>query len=216
MYRALMQESLFSESPAFPGGFALRNEFISPEEENELVGYFTDLPLSHGRLGEYFSKRRVYGFGWGYDFRAQKLVPGPPLPAFLVPLARKVAKWLDIPKARVVEALITEYPKGAGIGWHRDNESFEHIIGVSLSGPSLLRLRPYSWRDRIKSEGGSVVSVPLAPRSAYLMSTDARWRYQHSILPVPALRYSITLRTLPNGYYTHPPSIAPPTRSTTR
>lgn len=166
-----------------------------------MLEWFTDLPFEHGRLGEYFAKRRVVGFGYGYDFREHRIVPGPPLPPFLIPFARKVAKWLDIPKTRIVEALITEYPKGAGIGWHRDNESFEHVVGVSLGGAARLRLRPSSWklfgRRRTREDSTELM---LLPRSAYLLSNESRWRFQHSIASVPALRYSITFRTLPRGY----------------
>lgn len=188
------QYSLFETSQSFPNGFVYRPDFLTKEEEVELLGYFEDLPFSHSRLGEYVAKRRIIGFGWGYDFRAKKLVPGPPLPPFLLPCARKVAKWLDIKVERVAEALITEYPRGTGIGWHRDNEGFEHIVGVSLSGWCRMRLRSYSWRERGKE---ARLALPVAPRSAYIMQNDARWRYQHSVAPVEDLRYSITFRTLP-------------------
>lgn len=190
----LRQKSLFETELSLPNGFVYRPDFLTPPEEAELLSWFLDLPFSHSRLGEYVAKRRIIGFGWGYDFREKKLIAGPPLPPFLVPLQRKVAKWLDIPSWRVAEALITEYPKGTGIGWHRDNENFEHIVGVSLSGWSRLRLRPYSWRDRGRD---SILAVPLEPRSAYIMQKNARWKYQHSVTSVETLRYSITLRTLP-------------------
>lgn len=205
MNRAPTQYPLFDERASLPNGFVYRPHFLSEEEEADLLSWFEDLPFSHSRLGEYIAKRKVIGFGWGYDFRKQQLVPGPPLPPVLRPCARKVAKWLDIPVHRVVEALITEYPPGAGIGWHRDNESFEHIIGISLAGWCRLRLRPYGWRERGKQ---SVVAVPLEPRSAYLMQKEARWESQHSIAPLTTVRYSITFRTLPRNVvlprrYTH-------------
>lgn len=194
MPRAGTQRPLFDVGTSLPNGFVYRPDFLTEEEESELLSYFLDLPFSHSRLGEYVAKRRVIGFGWGYDFRTHELVPGPPLPPFLKPLQRKVAKWLDIETERVAEALITEYPPGTGIGWHRDNESFEHIVGISLSSWCRIRLRPYSWRDRGKEE---LVALPLEPRSAYIMQKDARYTYQHSIPKVEGLRYSITLRTLP-------------------
>jgi alkylated DNA repair dioxygenase AlkB len=193
--RAGNQRPLFDTGTSLPNGFVYRPDFLTSEEEAELLSYFLDLPFSHSRLGEYVSKRRVIGFGWGYDFREKKLVPGPPLPPFLAPLQRKVAKWLDIPSWRVAEALITEYTPGSAIGWHRDNESFEYIVGVSLSGWCRMRLRPLSWRDRSREE---VFALPLEPRSAYIMQKDARWKYQHSVPKVEGLRYSITLRTLPD------------------
>lgn len=195
---SLAQSPLFDSGASLPNGFVYRPNFLTPEEEVDLVAWIEDLPLEHGRLGEYIAKRRVIGFGWGYDFRTHTLVPGPPLPPPVQPIARKIAKWLDIPYRRVAEALITEYPPGAAIGWHRDNESFEHIVGISLSGWCHMRLRPLSWRVRGRRRTREdVVVVPLAPCSAYLMQKDARWEFQHSVAAVPALRYSITFRTLP-------------------
>ena len=41
-----------------------------------------------------------------------------------------------------------------------------------------------------------VYEAELAPRSAYLLAGRARSVWQHSIPPVPALRYSVTFRTL--------------------
>lgn len=201
--RAGGQQLLFDTSTSLPNGFVYRPDFLTEEEEAELLEWFEHLPFEHGRLGEYVAKRRVIGFGWGFDFRKERLVPGPPLPPMLVPLSRKVAKWLHVPAASVVEALITEYPKGAAIGWHRDNESFEHIIGVSLSGWCRMRLRPFSWRDRSRQE---VIPLLLEPRSAYIMQKDARWKFQHSVAAVESLRYSITFRTLPATYQQRLPS----------
>ncbi len=44
--------------------------------------------------------------------------------------------------------------------------------------------------------GGRTFDLELAPRSAYALRDEARWGWQHSIAPTPALRYSITFRTL--------------------
>lgn len=201
MLRKGNQLTLLETGNELPGGFCYRPEFLTPEEEVELIGYFEDLPFSYSRLGEYISKRRVIGFGWSYDFEKGKLVPGPPLPPFLRPLQRKIGKWLDIPSERVAEALITEYPAGSAIGWHRDNESFEAIVGISLSGWCRMRLRPVRKRGRYRTPK-DVVALELAPRSAYCMKNESRWDYQHSVAKVEELRYSITFRTLPKGVAT--------------
>lgn len=195
--RAAAQAKLFDAPAALPSGFVYRPEFLTREEEAELVGYIEDLPLinstdTEGRV----ARRRIMHFGWSYDFDTGTLVPGQKLPVWLTPTARKIAKWLDIPLACVVEALVTEYPPGAAIGWHRDNESFESIIGISLSGWCRLRLRPIRSRF-VRREAKDVVGIDIEPRSAYLMQKESRWLCQHSIPSVTALRYSITFRTLP-------------------
>jgi alkylated DNA repair dioxygenase AlkB len=56
-----------------------------------------------------------------------------------------------------------------------------------------MRFRPYPVPANVR-EG--VIALDLAPRSAYLMDGDARWRWQHAVPPVPALRYSVTFRTM--------------------
>lgn len=193
-----MQQTLFPSTKPAPEGFIYRSHFLSPSEEQELLGYLEDLPLEPALgNGMYFGKRRYMNFGWSYDFTHGKLIEGPPLPHWLAPCARKIAKWLDIPKDRVVEALVQEYPVGAAIGWHRDNESFDKIIGISLSGSCRLRLRPIRSRIRGPRSRKEVFAHALEPRSAYVMQDAARWDYQHSIAATKEVRYSITFRTLP-------------------
>lgn len=195
--RAAGQAKLFDTGTSLPNGFVYRPNFITAQEEREIVSYLADLPLEKSVSSEgYEAKRRVINFGWSYDFATGKLIPGPALPLFLQPVARRIAKWIDIPKARVVEALVSEYQPGAAIGWHRDNESFESIVGLSLSGWATLRLRPLRRRGRVRSPK-DVVSIEVEPRSAYLMQKESRWEYQHSVAKTRGLRYSITFRTLP-------------------
>lgn len=44
--------------------------------------------------------------------------------------------------------------------------------------------------------GYEMRTLVVAPRSAYLLTGQARWTWQHSIPPGSALRYSLTFRTL--------------------
>ncbi len=89
-------------------------------------------------------------------------------------------------------ALITEYQEGTPIGWHRDAPHFDIVVGVSQAGPCVMRFRPRG----IKPDRNNVVTLELAPRSAYVMRGAIRWDWQHSIPPTKARRYSITMRTL--------------------
>lgn len=202
MPRAAHQAKLFNTGTSLPSGFVYRPNFLTKAEEAELLSWFLDLPFERSRSAEgYEAKRRIVNFGWSYDFDTKVLIPGPALPRFLTPIARKIAKWLDIPATHVAEALISEYEPGAAIGWHRDNESFESVIGISLSSWATMRLRPLesarkSFRGKPRSPK-EVTSLEIEPRSAYLMQKDSRWNYQHSIPKLKALRYSITFRTLP-------------------
>jgi alkylated DNA repair dioxygenase AlkB len=88
-----------------------------------------------------------------------------------------------------VQSLLVRYDPGAGIGWHRDRPVFEHVIGISLGATATMRFR------RRRAGGFDRASVPLAPRSLYHLTGDARWRWEHSIAPMEVTRWSITFRS---------------------
>ncbi|MBX4192219.1 alpha-ketoglutarate-dependent dioxygenase AlkB [Candidatus Parcubacteria bacterium] len=183
--RAAEQPKLFDLGQQLPNGLIYRPDFIIPEEEETILTYIHNLPLETMIYKDkYESKRRHYEF----DF---------PFPRFLHGVQEKIAKWLQIKPEQVAEALLNEYTTGSAIGWHVDRENYEKIIGLSLTGWCKIRFRPLkNFRER--KDPKDVVSVELEPRSAYIMQNDVRWKWQHSVAPVPSLRYSITFRTLPN------------------
>ncbi len=90
----------------------------------------------------------------------------------------------------LAEALLQRYPPGAGIGWHRDAPMFGTVVGVSLGASCTLRFQ------RGKGDERRVFGLELEPRSAYVLTGAARWRWQHSIPPTKNLRYSVTFRTV--------------------
>jgi alkylated DNA repair dioxygenase AlkB len=93
----------------------------------------------------------------------------------------------------LAEVLVTEYPPGAGIGWHRDAPMFGVVIGISLLGACRFRFQ----RGRGAAREARVVT--LEPRSAYVLNGAARRQWQHSIPPAKERRYSMTFRTLRAG-----------------
>ncbi|HVV15026.1 MAG TPA: alpha-ketoglutarate-dependent dioxygenase AlkB [Candidatus Paceibacterota bacterium] len=200
--RTADQGKLFDLPLSLPNGLVYRPDFLTPEEEELLLAYVENLPMVHPTFEEHEAKRRLAAFGWSYDFEREKLIEGPPLPKFLHPAQRKIAKWLGISPARVVEALVQEYTPGSAIGWHRDNEKFESIIGISLAGWCRMRFRPLGLKQSRSRPlaAKDVVALELEPRSCYIMQKDVRWKWQHSVAPVKTLRYSITFRTLPEGF----------------
>lgn len=200
--RQANQAKLFDSPTQLPLGLLYRPEFISKSEEQVLLSHLKRLPLKEATYREYTAKRRVVGFGAEYDYRRDIVVPGEPLPAFMDPTVRKIAKWLDIPRARIAEALVSEYKPGTAIGWHVDREKFEHVIGLSLGGWCTMRWRPLPpvrnpgfGQDVQKS-----ISLELEPRSLYVMQKEIRWQWQHSIPPTKTHRFSITFRTLPTSH----------------
>ncbi|GJG89807.1 hypothetical protein tb265_49880 [Gemmatimonadetes bacterium T265] len=94
---------------------------------------------------------------------------------------------------RLVQALVTEYPAGAAIGWHRDSAVFGDVVGIARLTPCVFRRR----RPATDPGASAWERVPLttAPRSAYLLRGPARAEREHNIPAVAAPRDSVTFRS---------------------
>jgi alkylated DNA repair dioxygenase AlkB len=186
--------------PPTPDGVRYRADFVSAPEERDLVAEIERLEFSQVEMRGAVARRRTVHYGWTYGYDARRSEPGPPLPAFLLPLRARAAAWASIDDAAFAEALITEYPPGATIGWHRDAPMFGDVVaGISLLSPSRMKFRPYVSPADVKPAGAprkTTHELTLAPRSAYLITGSARRDFEHSIPAVDDLRYSITFRTL--------------------
>jgi len=175
-----------------PAGLLYQTDFISSKEEADLIAEIQRLPLHEAKYKQFTAKRRIISYGGSYDFSINKLEPAEPVPEFLFPLRRRIADWARIPEETFAHVLIAEYSPGTQLGWHRDVPNFEVVAGVSLGGWCRMRLRPY---PPTKVTNAASIAMDLQPRSAYILRDESRWRWQHSIRPTPALRYSITFRT---------------------
>lgn len=184
----MIQSDLFAEP--LIAGLEYRENFIRPDEEAELVEQLDAMDLAPFRFQGWTGNRKTQSFGWRYDFDDSSFRPTEPIPEWLAQLRDKAAAFAGVPPASIAHALVARYDPGAGIGWHRDRPVFERVVGVSLKSPAALR-----FRRRISS-GFRRISVPVAPRSAYLLSGEARHDWEHSIAPGDQLRFSITFRTL--------------------
>lgn len=186
--------SLFA--PDLPPGFHYRDDFITVDEERHLAAEISAIEFATFEMRGVVARRRVKFYGRSYDAVAG---PEEPIPQFLHPLRARLAAWANIDAAAFAMALINEYKEAAPIGWHRDAPQYESIAGVSLLSSSRMKLRPYvAPKDVSKLEGPRKTTheLELRPRSAYLITGEARQGYEHSIPPVASLRYSITFRTL--------------------
>jgi alkylated DNA repair dioxygenase AlkB len=166
--------------------------FLAPAEEAELIAAIGQLPLAPMQYQGFTALRRVVSYGGQYDFSAQRLNDALPIAPWLHPLREKAARWLGIEPDRFTQALVAEYRPGTPLGWHRDVPDFEDVVGISLLGEAVMRLRPYPPGD---DKRAGVRKFTLAPRSIYLLRGPARWEWQHAVSPTKALRYSITFRT---------------------
>ena len=187
-------------TPAVPAGFEYRDDFISPAEERALLDLIEPLQFSPVVMRGVVAKRRIAHFGWTYGYYDRRTEPGPPLPGFLLSVRARFAAWAGIDAGSFVEALVTEYPPDATIGWHRDAPVFGEVVaGLSLRAACRMKFRPYVSPSAVgdtNSPRRTTHEVELAPRSGYLMAGAARRDFEHSIPAVDHLRYSITFRTL--------------------
>ncbi|HEU4653718.1 MAG TPA: alpha-ketoglutarate-dependent dioxygenase AlkB [Steroidobacteraceae bacterium] len=186
----MQQQSLF-ENP-FPPGLRYKPEFLDREQEAKLIEQILTLPLQHSKYKEYTARRRTVSFGYSYDFSENMAQPAPPPPGFLLELQNRIAAWARLRSSEFVQVLVSEYQPGVPLGWHRDVPDFDAIVGLSLASAARLRFRPYPWRPELRKR---VFALEVEPRSIYLLRDEARWGWQHSVPPVPHLRYSITFRT---------------------
>jgi alkylated DNA repair dioxygenase AlkB len=132
----------------------------------------------------------VAHFGWRYGYESWRIEPGPPIPGALLPLRTRAGALVGVPAEALAEVIVTRYPSGAGIGWHRDAPQFGLVIGISLAGACRMRFQ----RGQLAAR--QTCAVELAPRSAYVLDGEVRWAWQHTIPPTKAERFSITFRTL--------------------
>jgi alkylated DNA repair dioxygenase AlkB len=187
----MTQADLFgAPAQATPPGFRYQPEVVSADLERDLMERFETLPFEAFDFHGFKGHREVVYFGWRYDFSRSRVEAAEPIPAFLAPVRTAAADLAGVTPADLVQVLVNRYAPGAGIGWHRDRPRFGKVVGVSL-GASV----PFRFR-RKRPGGWDRLTVPVEARSAYLLDGEARDVWEHSLNPVPALRYSITLRTL--------------------
>jgi DNA oxidative demethylase len=177
-----------------PEGLVYREAFITPEEEAALLDLLEAMEFRAVTMRGQTARRTVRHFGLDYAYETGELVPADPLSEPMHPLRERCAALMEREPRDLVQILVSRYPEGAGIGWHRDAPMFgSRIAGVSLRAPCRMRFQ------RTLKGARETAEIELAPRSAYLLSGKARWSWQHSIPAAKDLRYSVTFRTLKRG-----------------
>lgn len=182
------QQSLF-ENPDVPKAIQIFPEFISQAEEIELLELFKTIPWQSIHMHGVTAKRRVAHYGLDYTYTKRSVQKTKPAPPWLSELTARVAKILDMSAKDIKEILVTSYPAGSGIGWHKDSEVFgDAIVGVSFLSDCTMKFKD--------PETARVHKIMIPRRSAYVFSGEARWKWLHSITSHREERISITFRTL--------------------
>jgi alkylated DNA repair protein (DNA oxidative demethylase) len=176
-----------------PNGFEYFESVISNNQEEALLKFAEQLEFAPYVMRGQPSRRGIVRFGSDYGSDIGGVHPVAPIPEELIAFRQICATKANLPAESFVSTVVTRYPPGAGIGWHRDFPMFGPVVfGVSLLSSCVFKLRE-------KLNPQNVLSITLAPRSLYVMSGPAREECEHCIAGVRALRYSITFRTLRNA-----------------
>jgi len=171
-------------------GLRYAEDVVSKSEERALLDRLGGLELAPFRFHGWLGNRKTQSFGWHYEFDDASFVPSEPVPDWLQPIRARAASFAGLQPDNFVHVLLARYDPGAGIGWHRDRDVFEKVVGISLNTTATLRFRQRAGRRLRRA------SLEVEPRSAYLLSGEARHDWEHSISPGQSLRFSITFRTL--------------------
>lgn len=152
-------------------GLSYHPEFITPEEESELIMLINDQEW----LGDL--KRRVQHYGWKYDYRARSLNKDMylgPLPVWIQRLAERLVDKQIIDELPD-QVIINEYKPGQGIANHVDCEPCfgNSIISLSFGTPCIMNFIDVNSKNKIETV--------LEPRSAICIKNEARYQWSHGI-----------------------------------
>ena len=179
--------------PEEPEGLVFQPDFLTPDEERDVLAVLDRIDFREIVMRGQVARRTVRHFGYDYDYEGWGLEPAEPLPDELVWLRDRCGALAELEPASLAQTLVSRYPEGAGIGWHRDAPMFgAKVVGVSLLSRCRMRFQRTVGDERRTWE------LELPERSAYVLAGAARSAWQHSIPATRSLRYSITFRTLKN------------------
>jgi alkylated DNA repair dioxygenase AlkB len=173
-----------------PEGLRYQAGFLNSSEQDALVAHMAALPFKPFEFQGFLGKRETVSLGWSYRFDGSGLAKTEPIPDWLLPLRARAAAFAGIEPEALEHALLIRYGEGAGLGWHRDRPVFGDVLGVSLLAPVPLRFR------RKQDDRWQRFTIEVEPGSIYALRGPARSLWEHSIPPVAAPRYSITLRSM--------------------
>lgn len=173
-----------------PTGLRYADNVLPTDMQAELIDRARTLDFAPFDFRGFKGNRRTVSFGSRYDFTHNQVAPADHIPGWLEPLRARAAAFAGVLETDLVQALVTEYAPGAGIGWHRDRPEYGKVVGLSFASGCILRFR------RPEAGGWRRASRPLHPGSAYLLDGPARDAWQHSIVPGDRLRYSVTFRSM--------------------
>ena len=148
-------------------------------------------------ISKHKNSRRVAHYGYYYSYDRTGLRPAPKIPDFLQELIsnemfKKINKKYNIVNYDFDQVIINEYLPGQQINYHIDHTTLFSDVIVCITIGSSVPIN-FKWENEI-------VSVDVASGSMYIMTDDARYKWQHSLINnSDKTRYSITFRKCLNN-----------------
>jgi alkylated DNA repair protein (DNA oxidative demethylase) len=177
-----------SDADRPPPGVHMAFEVIAPNQEMQLI-QLIDACRPQTYPGDEKGGLSAISFGWRYEFSNGEFSPCAPMPEGFIAIRNIAAQFASLRPESFVQCLLNRYERGADIAWHIDKPVWEHVVGISLGAPGIMRFRKEASGDY---EFGAIT---LLPRSIYFLSGEGRHAFAHSVLPVVERRWSITFRT---------------------
>ena len=100
-------------------GLAQAEAIVTPSEEQALIASIDAVELSPFRFHGWLGKRLTASFGWNYDFDTARFAPTEPIPAWLLPLRAKAARFARLARRisfRRCSSATISVPGSAGTG----------------------------------------------------------------------------------------------------
>jgi DNA oxidative demethylase len=122
-----------------PEGLRYVPAFLSDDEETSLLGHLRGLDYDEVRMRGQVARRVVRHYGLSYAYDTAALSAGEPVPDWLSGVRERCGELVSRDAEALAEVLVTRYPPGATIGWHRDAPAFGDVVGVSLASSCVMR-----------------------------------------------------------------------------
>lgn len=174
-------------STAPPPGLHMAYGVISAAEEAALIALIESLELPRVALDP-LNPRSSRAYGWNY-LQDDTIEPCPGLPPGFDELTKRAAALVGVAPDDLVQGMLIRYEPQSIIQWHLDKAVWDHVIGISLGESVTMGFR------KEQAGGDDIRAVELPPRSAYVMTGEARFDYKHGLPPAPGTRWSVTFRS---------------------
>uniref|UniRef100_A0A3B4ADQ3 tRNA (carboxymethyluridine(34)-5-O)-methyltransferase n=1 Tax=Periophthalmus magnuspinnatus TaxID=409849 RepID=A0A3B4ADQ3_9GOBI len=191
---------LEEETVSLPEGLTVVNDFVSPEEEAQLLASIDWSSICDQDTAQKALKhRKVKHYGYEFQYDNNNVDKDKPLPAGLpkecMPLLERCMKHGYI-SVMPDQLTVNQYESGQGIPPHVDTHSaFEDtIMSLSLGAQTVMEFR---------HPDGRLVAVVLPLRSLLVMKGESRYLWTHGITPrkfdmVPTADSDCPIRTVSN------------------